>query len=163
MNIGQAARASGVSAKMIRYYEQIGLVRPAERTGSNYRSFDPRNVNELRFIKRGRGLGFSVEEIANLLSLWRDRGRPSREVKAIADSHVADLEARIGEMQAMADTLRHLSHCCAGDDRPDCPILADFAGEAQTWTPGRRSGQPAASDAEAATGGTELPCRQYPG
>jgi MerR family copper efflux transcriptional regulator len=129
MNIGQAARASGVSAKMIRYYEQIGLVRPAERTDSNYRSFDARNVNELRFIRRARGLGFSVEEIANLLSLWRDRGRPSREVKAIADSHVADLEARIAEMQAMADTLRHLSHCCAGDDRPDCPILADLAGD----------------------------------
>jgi len=129
MNIGQAARASGVSAKMIRYYEQIGLVRPADRTDSNYRSFDARNVNELRFIRRARGLGFSVEEIANLLSLWRDRGRPSREVKAIAESHVTDLEARIAEMQAMADTLRHLSHCCAGDDRPDCPILADLAGD----------------------------------
>ena len=129
MNIGQAARASGVSAKMIRYYEQIGLVRPADRTDSNYRSFDAKNVNDLRFIKRARSLGFSVEEIANLLSLWQDRGRPSREVKAIADSHVADLEARIAEMQAMADTLRHLSHCCAGDDRPDCPILADLAGE----------------------------------
>lgn len=129
MNIGQAARASGVSAKMIRYYEQIGLVRPAERTDSNYRSFDARNVNELRFIRRGRGLGFSVEEIANLLSLWRDRVRPSREVKAIADAHVADLEARIAEMRAMADTLRHLSHCCAGDDRPDCPILTDLAGD----------------------------------
>jgi len=130
MNIGQAARASGVSAKMIRYYEQIGLVRAADRTDSNYRSFDERNVNELRFIKRARSLGFSVEEIANLLSLWRDRGRPSREVKAIADAHVTDLEARIAEMQAMADTLRHLSHCCAGDDRPDCPILSDLAGGA---------------------------------
>ena len=129
MNIGQAARASGVSAKMIRYYEQIGLVRPADRTDSNYRSFDAKNVNELRFIKRARSLGFSVEEITNLLSLWQDRGRPSRDVKAIADAHVADLEARIAEMQAMADTLRHLSHCCAGDDRPDCPILADLAGE----------------------------------
>lgn len=127
MNIGQAARASGVSAKMIRYYEQIGLVRAAERTDSNYRSFDTRNVNELRFIKRARSLGFSVEEIAGLLSLWRDRERPSRDVKAIADGHVADLAARIADMQAMADTLRHLSHCCAGDDRPDCPILADLA------------------------------------
>jgi Cu(I)-responsive transcriptional regulator len=128
MNIGEAARASGVSAKMIRYYEQIGLVRAADRTESNYRSFDDRNVNELRFIKRARNLGFSVEEIANLLSLWRDRERPSREVKAIADAHVADLEARVAEMQAMADTLRDLSRCCAGDDRPDCPILADLAG-----------------------------------
>jgi len=129
MNIGQAARASGVSAKMIRYYEQIGLVRPADRTDSNYRSFDEREVNELRFIKRARGLGFSVEEIANLLSLWRDRGRPSREVKAIADTHVADLEARVAEMQSMVDALRHLSHCCAGGDPPDRPILADLAGE----------------------------------
>ena len=128
MNIGQAARASGVSAKMIRYYEQIGLVRPADRTDSNYRSFDAKNVNELRFIKRARSLGFSVEEISNLLSLWQARGRPSRDVKAIADTHVADLEARIAEMRAMADTLRHLSHCCAGDDRPDCPILTDLAG-----------------------------------
>jgi len=126
MNIGQAARASGVSAKMIRYYEQIGLVHPAERTDSNYRSFDDRNVNELRFIKRARSLGFSVEEITSLLSLWRDRTRPSRDVKAIAEEHVAELEGRISEMQAMADALRHLSGSCAGDDRPDCPILADL-------------------------------------
>ena len=126
MNIGQATRASGVSAKMIRYYEQIGLVRPAERTNSNYRSFDERNVNELRFIKRARSLGFSVDEIASLLSLWRDRARPGREVKVMAEDHVAELEGRIAEMQAMADTLRHLSRCCAGDDRPDCPILADL-------------------------------------
>ena len=142
MNIGQAARASGVNAKMIRYYEQIGLVRPADRTDSNYRSFDERNVNELRFIKRARSLGFSVEEIANLLSLWRDRERPSREVKAIADQHVAELEARIAEMQSMADTLRHLSHCCAGDDRPDCPILTDLAAGAPPApaAAGRRGG-----------------------
>jgi Cu(I)-responsive transcriptional regulator len=128
MNIGQAARASGVSAKMIRYYEQTGLIRPADRTDSNYRSFSDRDVNDLRFVKRARVLGFSVDEIANLLSLWRDRGRPSREVKAVAEHHIQDLEARIAEMQAMADTLRHLSGCCAGDDRPDCPILADLAG-----------------------------------
>ncbi|MBB3892808.1 MULTISPECIES: Cu(I)-responsive transcriptional regulator [Phenylobacterium] len=127
MNIGQAARASGVSAKMIRYYEQIGLIRPADRTDSNYRSFSERDVNDLRFIKRGRSLGFSVEEITNLLSLWRDHTRPSREVKAIADAHVSDLRARIAEMQAMADTLTALSEGCAGDDRPDCPILIDLA------------------------------------
>jgi Cu(I)-responsive transcriptional regulator len=130
MNIGQAARASGVSAKMIRYYEQTGLIRPADRTDSNYRSFSARDVNDLRFIKRARTLGFSVEEIVNLLSLWRKADRPSREVKAIADSHVRDLEVRIAEMQAMADTLRHLSDCCAGNERPDCPILADLAGGA---------------------------------
>jgi Cu(I)-responsive transcriptional regulator len=128
MNIGEAAGASGVSAKMIRYYEQIGLIRPANRTDSNYRSFNDRDVNDLRFIKRARSLGFSVDEITNLLSLWRDRVRPSREVKAIADGHIADLEARIAEMQAMTDTLKSLSQGCVGDERPECPILLDLAG-----------------------------------
>ncbi|MDB5455795.1 MAG: cueR [Caulobacter sp.] len=127
MNIGQASRASGVSAKMIRYYEQIKLIAPADRTGGNYRSFSDREINELRFIRRARSLGFSVEEIAHLLSLWRDRGRPSREVKVIADGHVRALEAKIAEMQAMVDTLRDLSRGCAGDERPDCPILADLS------------------------------------
>jgi MerR family copper efflux transcriptional regulator len=126
LNIGQASRASGVSAKMIRYYEGVGLILPASRTGANYREFSDADINELSFIKRARDLGFSIEEIRNLLSLWRDRGRPSREVKAIAEQHVADLDARIGRMQAMADTLRHLAHRCAGDARPDCPILADL-------------------------------------
>jgi MerR family copper efflux transcriptional regulator len=140
MNIGEAARASSVSAKMIRYYEQIALIRPAERTDSNYRSFSDRDVNDLRFIKRARSLGFSVVEITNLLSLWRDHGRPSREVKAIADGHVADLETRISEMQAMTDTLKALSQGCAGDERPDCPILSDLAG-------GDVAGQPRAGRA----------------
>ena len=126
MNIGQASKASGVTTKMIRYYDEIGLVRPSARTDANYREYDEREINELRFIRRARSLGFSMPEITQLLSLWRDRGRPSREVKAIAERHLADLDARIAEMQAMADTLRHLSHCCAGDDRPDCPILADL-------------------------------------
>ena len=135
MNIGQASQASGVSAKMIRYYESVGLISPADRTDSNYRSFAERDVNELRFIKRARNLGFSVEEITRLLSLWRDRGRPSREVKAIAERHVADLDARIAEMQSMADSLRHLSRCCAGDDRPDCPILADLSDNAEPKEP----------------------------
>ena len=126
MNIGQASRATGVSTKMIRYYDEIGLVRPASRTESNYREYDARQVNELRFIKRARNLGFSMQEITLLLSLWRDRARPSREVKAIADKHVAGLDARIAEMQEMADTLRHLAHGCAGDERPDCPILHDL-------------------------------------
>lgn len=127
MNIGQASRASGVSAKLIRYYEQIGLVRPADRTDSNYRSFSEREINELRFIKRARSLGFSIEEIANLLALWRDRDRPGGEVKAIADQHVADLRGRIAEMQALADTLRTLSEACAADQRPDGPVLAEPA------------------------------------
>jgi Cu(I)-responsive transcriptional regulator len=127
MNIGQAASASGVSAKMIRYYEQIGLIRAADRTDSNYRSFSTRDINDLRFIKRARSLGFAMEEITNLLSLWRDHSRPSREVKAIADGHVTDLRARIAEMQAIADALSLLSDGCAGDDRPNCPILTDLA------------------------------------
>ena len=127
MNIGQASRATGVSTKMIRYYESVGLIRPADRTDGNYRDFSERDLRELQFIRRARDLGFSVAEIRHLLSLWRERDRPSREVKAIAEKHVADLDARIVEMQAMADTLRQLARCCAGDDRPDCPILADLA------------------------------------
>ena len=126
MNIGQAARATGVSAKMIRYYESVGLIRPADRTLSNYRDFSDRDINELRFIRRSRALGFSVGEIARLLELWRDRARSSREVKAIAQQHVRDLDQRIAEMQAMADTLRHLAQACAGDERPECPILGDL-------------------------------------
>ncbi|HEX8568860.1 MAG TPA: Cu(I)-responsive transcriptional regulator [Caulobacteraceae bacterium] len=139
MNIGQASKASGVSTKMIRYYESIGLVAPADRTESNYRSFSARDLNELRFIKRARSLGFSMEEIGRLLSLWRDRSRPSREVKAVAQKHVEDLDARIAEMRSMADTLRHLADCCAGDERPDCPILADLSDDAEPGeAPARR-------------------------
>jgi MerR family gold-responsive transcriptional activator of gol and ges genes len=126
MNIGQASKASGVTAKMIRYYESVGLIRPADRTNSNYRDFSDRDINELRFIKRARTLGFSVEEITRLLGLWRDQGRPSREVKAIALRHVPELDARIAELPAMVDTLRTLAVACAGDDRPDCPILGDL-------------------------------------
>ncbi|MCC7267307.1 MAG: Cu(I)-responsive transcriptional regulator [Caulobacteraceae bacterium] len=140
MNIGQASRASGVTAKMIRYYDEIGLVRPGSRTEANYREYDEVQVNELRFIRRARSLGFSMEEIAHLLSLWRDRARPSREVKAIADRHLADLDARIAEMQAMADTLRRLSDCCAGDERPDCPILADLTGGLEAGTTASAAG-----------------------
>jgi len=127
VNIGQASRATGVPAKMIRYYESTGLIRPAERTGGNYRAFGDRDINELRFIRRARTLGFSIEDIVILLSLWRDRTRPSREVRAVAEQRLADLHARIAEMQAMADTLETLARCCAGDERPDCPILADLA------------------------------------
>lgn len=130
MNIGKAAQTTGVSAKMIRYYEAQGLIRPADRTEGNYRDFSERDLNDLRFIRRARGLGFSIEEISRLLSLWRDDARPSREVKAMAQKHLEDLDARIREMREMADTLRHLAHCCAGDERPDCPILSDLAGAA---------------------------------
>lgn len=111
---------------MIRYYDEIGLVRSSSRSGSNYREYDDRALNELRFVKRARNLGFSIEEITQLLSLWRDRGRPSRQVKSIANAHVAELDARAAELKAMANTLRHLANSCAGDDRPDCPILDDL-------------------------------------
>jgi Cu(I)-responsive transcriptional regulator len=127
MNIGAAATASGVTAKMIRHYEASGLLPPAERRPNAYRDYGERDVHELRFVKRARRLGFSMAEIGALLMLWRDRSRPSREVRRIAEAHVADLEARIAEMQAMAETLRRLVRQCHGDDRPDCPILDDLA------------------------------------
>lgn len=128
MNIGQAARASGVSAKMIRYYEEIGLIRPAGRTESNYRVYGRDEVHVLQFIRRARQLGFSMEETARLLDLWRDKSRASAEVKAVASDHISALETKIAEMQSMVATLRHLVHCCQGNDRPDCPILDDLAG-----------------------------------
>jgi MerR family transcriptional regulator, copper efflux regulator len=127
MNIGAAATASGVTAKMIRHYEAIGLLRPAQRRRNDYRDYGERDIHELRFIKRARRLGFSIGEIGALLALWRDRGRPSREVRRIAEAHVSDLETRIAELQAMAKTLRELVRQCHGDDRPDCPILDDMA------------------------------------
>jgi Cu(I)-responsive transcriptional regulator len=129
MNIGAAAKASGVNAKMIRYYEQIGLLQPAARRANAYRDYGAREVHELRFIGRARLLGFSMEEIGVLLSLWRDRDRPSRDVRAIAAKHVADLEQRIVELQEMAATLRRLVTACHGDERPDCPILEGLAAQ----------------------------------
>jgi Cu(I)-responsive transcriptional regulator len=127
MNIGAAAAVSGVTAKMIRHYEAIGLLRPVERQPNDYRDYGERDVHELKFIRRARRLGFSMEEIGVLLALWRDRSRPSREVRRIAEAHVGELEARIAELQAMAKTLRDLMRRCHGDDRPDCPILDDLA------------------------------------
>ena len=126
MNIGQASAASGVSAKMIRHYEAIGLLRPAARKANLYRDYAGHDVHELRFIGRARKLGFSMEEISALLALWRDKNRPSREVKRVAAAHLADLETRIAEMQSMAGTLRELVRACRGDHRPDCPILGDL-------------------------------------
>ena len=129
MNIGAASAAAGVSAKMIRHYEAIGLLRPAARRDNAYRDYGDHEVHELRFVRRARRLGFSIEEIGTLLALWRDNKRPSREVRRIARGHLDDLEARIAEMQGMAATLRRLVHDCHGDDRPQCPILEDLSAE----------------------------------
>jgi len=129
LNIGEAAKASGVSAKMIRHYEAIGLLPKVKRTEANYRLYDEVQVHALRFIHRARSLGFPLETIRQLLALWRDRKRSSASVKELALSHVAELETKIAEMQGMAKTLKHLAHNCHGDARPDCPILEDLAGE----------------------------------
>lgn len=126
MNIGDAAKASGVSAKMIRYYEQTGLIPPADRTSSGYRDYSDKDVHVLRFIRRSRDLGFSVAEITELLALWQDRSRQSADVKALARSHITALRQKIDNLQQMADTLQTLADCCAGDHRPDCPILSDL-------------------------------------
>lgn len=123
MNIGDAANRSGVSAKMIRYYEQIGLIPNASRTASGYREYEPRDVHMLRFIARARDLGFSIAEITELLDLWRDKGRRSADVKALALARVKDLRHKIAHLQDMADTLEELASVCAGNERPNCPIL----------------------------------------
>ena len=127
MNIGQAALASGVSAKMIRHYEEIGLVPKASRSFSGYRRYTENDVHILRFIKQARVLGFSTEQIGRLLALWRDRRRPSRKVKELALAHIQELEARIAELEDMKKVLQNLAHHCHGDDRPDCPILEGIA------------------------------------
>lgn len=126
MNIGQAAKAAGVSAKMVRHYEGIGLLPKAGRTLSNYRVYGPNDVHVLRFIRRARTLGFSIADIGELLSLWRNKARPSATVKKIAGKHAGDLRRRIGEMQTMVDTIEHLAKHCHGDHRPECPILEDL-------------------------------------
>ena len=128
MTIGQAAKSSAVSAKMIRHYESIGLLPKAQRTEAGYRLYDETDVHTLRFIQRARSLGFPLETIRTLLALWRNRRRSSAQVKELSLRHVADLERKIAEMQAMVRTLKHLAHNCHGDERPDCPILDDLAG-----------------------------------
>lgn len=127
MNIGQAAEASGVSAKMIRYYEGTGLIEPAGRRPSGYRVYTERDVHTLKFIRRARDLGFSVEQINSLLALWRDRERASADVKAVALEHVERLCRKVAELEAMIDTLKNLAETCSDDSRPDCPILRDLA------------------------------------
>ncbi|KLI99249.1 Cu(I)-responsive transcriptional regulator [Luteimonas sp. FCS-9] len=126
MNIGDAARASGVSAKMIRYYEQTGLIPAAVRTAAGYRAYTQADIHRLHFVRRARDLGFSVAEIADLLGLWHDTARHSADVKHLAQDRIAELERRMRDLQQMTATLRTLVDCCAGDDRPDCPILEEL-------------------------------------
>lgn len=127
MNIGQAARSSGITPKMIRYYETIGLIRPAQRTESGYRQYSATDVQIMHFIKRSRDLGFSLERIKTLIGLWHDTTRKSSDVKKLASQHIAELNEDIEKLQSIRDQLVHLSNCCHGDNRPDCPILADLA------------------------------------
>lgn len=127
MNIGEAAKKSGVSAKMIRYYEQTGLIPPAQRTDSGYRDYSDRDVHMLSFVRRARDLGFSVEVIGELLGLWTDQSRRSADVRQLAEGHLSNLRRKIEELEAMSETLETLIHSCHGDHRPDCPIIADLA------------------------------------
>ena len=127
MNIGEAAEATGVTAKMIRHYEQIGLIRAAGRTGSGYRVYGPRDLSTLSFIRRARDLGLSIAQIRDLLTLWQDRARASADVKRIAGAHIDEMKAKMLLLQEMVQTLEHLSAHCHGDDRPDCPILEQLA------------------------------------
>ncbi len=122
-NIGDASAATGVSIKMIRHYERIGLLPKASRSFANYRIYSESDLHTLRFIKRARSLGFSIKEIGGLLNLWQDQGRRSSEVKALAEHHVHELDGKIRELQAMRDSLQELANRCHGDHRPDCPIL----------------------------------------
>ncbi|AVO33361.1 Cu(I)-responsive transcriptional regulator [Ottowia oryzae] len=128
VNIGDAARASGVSAKMVRNYESLGLLGAVARTDSGYRQYSAADIHTLRFIKRARDLGFSMAEIGNLVGLWHDQARASSEVKRVAQQHLIELENRIQAMQDMRRTLQKLVQSCQGDDRPDCPILDNLAG-----------------------------------
>ncbi len=135
MNIGAAAKASGVSAKMIRHYESVGLFPEPSRTEAGYRQYTGKDVSTLHFIRQSRDLGFSIEQIRELLGLWQNRRRPSRQVKALAEAHIRELDEKLRELQAMKATLAHLVHCCHGDDRPDCPIIETLAESAAVLPP----------------------------
>ena len=136
MNVGQAAEKSGLPAKTIRYYEDIGLIEPA-RSANGYRDYSDDDIHRLSFLKRARGLGFSIENCRQLMALYRDRSRASHDVRAIALSHVAEIEQKITELQSMRTTLQRLVEACHGDGRPDCPILDDIAGAANADCCGR--------------------------
>jgi Cu(I)-responsive transcriptional regulator len=127
MNIGQASKASGVSAKMIRHYESVGILPAARRSDAGYRQYARGDVQTLQFIRHARDLGFSIPEIGELLGLWQNRRRPSRQVKALALAHIQELEQKAQELLAMKAALEHLVRCCHGDDRPECPILENLA------------------------------------
>ena len=129
MNVGTAARRSGLPAKTIRYYEDIGLIRPA-RTQNGYRDYTGDDIHRLTFLRRARGLGFSIENCRQLMALYRDKGRTSHDVREIAKSHVVAIEEKVRELESMRATLQKLIHACHGDERPDCPILDDMAGAA---------------------------------
>lgn len=144
MNIGQAAKASGVSAKMIRHYERVGLFPEPGRTDAGYRQYGEQDVHTLRFIRRARDLGFSIQQIGELVELWQNRRRPSRQVKALAEAHIKELEQKAKDLLAMKSTLEHLVHCCHGDDRPECPILDTLASGSAAPALTKRKG-PAAS------------------
>ena len=143
MNIGEAANITGISVKMLRYYEEIGLVRPALRTYSGYRVYQDKDIATLSFVRRARDLGFQVKQIGTLLDLWRDQSRSSADVKALALSHVAELEERRRQLDEMIVTLEHLAHNCHGDERPDCPIISTLASDEaapEPVVPKRRAG-----------------------
>lgn len=141
MNIGEASQQSGVPAKMIRYYEETGLVRKPERSSGGYRQYGETDVHTLRFIRRAREFGFSVERIRELLKLWTDRSRSSHDVKKIALAHVAELNADIAKLTGLRDVLRHLAGQCHGDGRPDCPILEDLGAERSSARRSKASGR----------------------
>lgn len=128
MNVGTAARRTGLPAKTIRYYEEIGLISPG-RAGNGYRDYTGDDIHRLAFLRRARNLGFSIEDCRQLMALYRDRSRASQDVRAIASAHVAAIEEKVRELQSMRATLQKLIHACHGDDRPDCPILEEMAGE----------------------------------
>ncbi len=130
MNIGQAAETAGVNAKMIRYYESINLISEANRTNSGYRQYTEKDVQMLRFIKRSRDLGFSIERIKTLLSLWEDHRRKSGDVKKLARQYIKELDQDIQKLQSIRDQVQHLADCCKGNNRPDCPIIEDLARKA---------------------------------
>lgn len=141
MNIGEAAKDTGVSAKMIRHYEQVGLLPAPRRTDAGYRQYTASDIHTLRFIRHARDLGFSIHAIGELVGLWQNRRRPSRQVKALAQTHIQQLEQKAQELLAMKASLEHLVQCCHGDDRPECPILDTLAAEDN----GSNGGRPVAS------------------